>query len=331
MAAKGPDNSFPLRLYATVFGLFLGLCIWKFGNPVILDNKISVPVTAQEYLNEAWPIHWANWLWLSLAAIGALLALQNRNSFASKWLWLLPLAWLGWQWIAATRTVRPDLTASTLWQFSGCVGCYFLGALVFGRERSWRWLLIGVLAAFTFCLVRAVDQRLFEFPASYQSLMEGQQNGWTNYPPAMVEEMRNDQVIITTNGVEMANPVILTKFAKGRVSGTLVYPNALAQLILLLWPMALVLAFGATRALRPLVRWAAIITTVSLGALAFFWTGSKLGWLIGIALVGVILLRLKGSKRLKLVAIAAVLVLGLGVFVVRFHHYFAAGATSVGA
>jgi len=28
----------PVKVYAIVFGLFLGVCIWKFGNPVILDH-----------------------------------------------------------------------------------------------------------------------------------------------------------------------------------------------------------------------------------------------------------------------------------------------------
>ena len=45
----------------------------------------------------------------------------------------------------------------------------------------------------------------------------------------------------------MANPAILAKFAKGRVNGTLVYPNALAGAILLLFPVSLVLAFNSTK------------------------------------------------------------------------------------
>ena len=57
--------------------------------------------------------------------------------------------------------------------------------------------------------------------------------------------MKRDHVIITTNGVDVANPAILDKFAKGRVMGTLVYPNALAGLILLLLPVSLALAFDA--------------------------------------------------------------------------------------
>ena len=320
------------KIYALAFGFFLGLCIWKFGNPVILDHAIGVPGTPAEFLNEAWPTHWANWILLPLVAVGALLVFQKKISWpATKWLWLLPLAWLGWQFVSATRTVDADLTAATLWQFSGCVACYFLGALLFARDRLWRWLLVGILIAFTFCLVRAVNQRVFEFPADYQMLVEGERTGWTNYPPATMAEMMRENVIISTNGVEVANPVILAKFAKGRVSGTLVYPNALAQIILLLWPVALALAFGATKSLRSVVRLAAIGMTIFLGATAFFWTGSKLGWLIGIALIGLMLLRLDWPKKLKLASVAMVLVLGLGVFAVRFHHYFAAGATSAGA
>ncbi len=353
--ALDPRLSTLNRYYALTFGFFLGLCIWKFGNPVILDQKISPPVSASDFLNDAWPTHWANWILLPLAALGALLVFQNKMSWRqTNWLWLLPLAWLGWQFISATQTVDADLTAATLWQFSGCVACYFLGARVVGAPASdsaslnhslhassetvvpagryaFAFLLIGLLAAFTFCLVRGVKQHLFEFPQNYQMLIVGERDGWTNLPPATVAEMKSESIIITTNGADMANPVILAKFARGRVSGTLVYPNALAGLILLLWPVSLALAFGAMKSLRPFIRLAAIALALFVGSAAFFWSGSKLGWLIGIGIAGLFLLRLDWPNKLKLTAVAAVLILGLGVFAVRFHHYFAAGATSAGA
>lgn len=332
-----------MELYALVFGLFLGLCIWKFGNPVILDHKIIAPETFAEWLNGAWPLHWANWILLPLAIIGGLLVFKNRNLKQSdkseignrkskiKWLWLLPLVWLGWQFLSATQTVDATLTRATLWQFSGCVACYFIGALLLSREKLSRWLLIGVLAAFAFCLVRAVNQKVFEYPAERQSLVEGERGGWTNFPPEAVASMKLDGVIITTNGLDVVNPVIMAKFVKGRVSGTLVYPNALAGIILLLWPVSLALAFGATKNMRPLVRLAAVMLTVFLGAAAMFWSGSKLGWLVAMGLAGLYLLRLDWPKKLKWLAVAAVLVLGLGVFAVRFQHYFATGATSASA
>jgi len=331
------------KLYTLAFGLFLGLCIWKFGNPVILDHKITAPATPAEFLNEPWPLHWANWILLPLAIIGGLLVfknsklghsdkseIENRKS-KMKWLWLLPLAWLGWQFISATQTVDADLTRATLWQFSGCVACYFLGALIFARDQLWRWLLPGLLAAFVFCLVRGVDQHVFEFSQNRALLMEGEQAGWTNFPPEAIAQMKADNIIVTTNGLDVANPVILEKFKNGRVAGTLVYPNALAGIILLLWPVSLALAFGATKNLKPFICLAVIALAILLGGTALFWSGSKLGWLIVIGIAGLYLLRRDWPRKLKLMAVAGILVFGLGVFAVRFHHYFASGATSASA
>ena len=320
------------KLYTLAFGLFLGLCVWKFGNPVILDHNISMPTSLSELLNESWPLRWAHWVLLPLVTLGAWLVFQEKVSWSqSKWLWLLPIAWLGWQFVSATQTVDADLTAATLWQFSGCVACYFLGALAFARENLTRWLLIGLLAAFAFCLVRGVNQKLFEYPQSRQELAAGERSGWTNFPPETVAQMKTESIIITTNGADVANPAIMAKFVKGRVSGSLVYPNALAGIILLLWPVSLALVFGATKNLKPLIRYSAITLTIFLGSAAFFWTGSKLGWLIGIVVAGLCLLRLDWPNKLKLALVAFVLIGGLGIFSVRFHSYFAAGATSVGA
>ena len=267
-------NDKPLKIYALAFGLFLGLCIWKFGDPVVLDRIIITPGTWPEFLNDSWPTHWANWILAPLVVWGAvlffLLGARSRHSgLPSRWLWLLPVIWLAWQFASASHTVSLFLTFATLWQLAGCVGCYFLGAFLFAHQARMPWLLAGVLAAFAFCLVRGVDQRVFEYPQNYQELVQGERTSWTNFPPTMVAEMKTEGLILTTNGVEVANPMILQKFAHGRVCGTLVYPNALAQLILLLWPVALALVFGAAQRLRPMVRWAAIVLTVFLGGASF--------------------------------------------------------------
>ncbi|MGH7953901.1 MAG: O-antigen ligase family protein, partial [Limisphaerales bacterium] len=132
-----------------------------------------------------------------------------------------------------------------------------------------------------------------------------------------------------TNGADVANPAILAKFAKGRVNGTLVYPNALAGIVLLLFPISIVVAFNSTKKLKSPIRFAVIALTLFLGGAGFFWSGSKLGWLIAIAIGGVCLFRLKWPARLKWSALIFILLIGLGIFAVRFHHYFAKGATSV--
>ena len=339
-------------IYSLTFGLFLGLCIWKFGNPVILDSKITPPVSAADFLNDPWPTRWANWIFLPLALAGAALAFTKKLRWqTTPWLWLLPLLWFGWQLFSATKTVDAGLTTATLWQFFGCVTCYFIGALVLGSEPMLRWLMIGVLAAFTFCLVRAVDQRLVEFPQNRQTLVEGERTGWTNFPPEILLEMERENIVITTNGVNVTNPAILAKFGKEppvnassfhrlflklcaptpRVNGTLVYPNALAGAVLLLFPVSLVLAFASAKRLRPVIGAMVIGLTLILGVAGFFWTGSKLGWLIAITIGGACLFRLRWPTRFKWAAFALILLIGLGAFAVRFHNYFAAGATSVGA
>ena len=334
-AAPDLKRSAPLELFTLLFGGLLGLAIWKFGNPVILDRQIAPPENASDWLNEAWPIHWAGWVMLAVAALGFWLVGKTPGAWQwprPRWLTALPLAWLGWQFVSATTSVDGALTRDSLWEFAGGVACYFLGALLFARADRWRWLLPGLFAGLIWCLIRAVDQHVFEFPASHQALVEGQACGWTNFPPATLTEMQaNGLVVSTNNGAMVANPVILAKFAKGRASGTLVYPNALAQLLLLWLPLALTLAVQSTRQLKPTVRWAAIGMTVFLGGAAFFWTGSKLGWLIALGVIGLYLLRRDWSKRLKFAAVTLVLVGGLAVFAVRFHNYLAAGATSVSA
>ncbi len=330
-ATKAPANS-SAKIFALAFGLFLGLGLWKFGNPVILEKQIGSPTNAAEFWGNAWPPRWANWILLALSAIGFFLVVQKKNIWPqSKWLWLLPLGWLGWQFVSATQTVDADLTRATLWQFSGCVACYFLGAFLLNNRAALNFLFVGLLIAFTFCLIRAVNQHCFEFPANHLVLVEGERSGWTNFPPETIAEMKSEQVIITTNGVDVANPVILKKFHDGRAAGTMVYPNALAGLILLLLPAALVLALGATEKMKRPIRFAAIALAVFLGGAAFFWSGSKLGWLIGIAVAGLFLLRLDWSRKIKLTAVALVLMGGLGIFAVRFQHYFAKGATSASA
>ena len=121
--------------YALAFGLFLGLCLWKFGNPVILDGNITPPVTPSDFLNDPWPTRWAGPIFLLLALPGAAMACSKKpRGPGTKWLWLPPLSWLGWQLLSATQTVDATLTSATLWQFFGCVACYFLGALVLGSE-----------------------------------------------------------------------------------------------------------------------------------------------------------------------------------------------------
>jgi hypothetical protein len=331
--SKSSEKKFSAaEIYTALFGLFLGLAIWKFGNPVVLERILTPPTNWQNFWNDAWPLAWANAILVVITLLGGALLFANPLRWpASRWLWILPLIWLVWQFVSAAQSQYHGLTTPTLWQFAGCVICYFLGALVIGPRRRWQLLLIGIFVAFAFCLVRGVDQKLFEFPRERQMLIESQQAGWTNMTPSLVLELKHDNIIINTNGLDVANPAILAKYDKGRVSGTLVYPNALAGLVLLLLPVALVVVWQFTRKLRPLVCFMAMGLTTFLGLAGLFWSGSKSGWLIALALGVFWLLRLDWSRQLKWLVVAVILVGGLTVFGLRFQKYFAKGATSVSA
>lgn len=299
---------------------------------MVLDSKISAPKNFPEFWFYAWPPTWSVWFLFPLVVIaGAFVSRKKPRWPGTKSLWILPLLWFAWQLISATRTVDGELTRNTVLHFAGLLACYFAGALLFRTTRSLRLLLVGLLAAFAFCLVRAVDQKLIEFPSEKQFLIQSEQAGWTNLPPELLLELKRDGTVVSTNGVDIANPVILRKFEKGRVFGTLVYPNALAGAILILLPVSLVLAINNTRRLRSIIRFAAMALTLFLGFGALFWTGSKSGWLIAMVLVGVWLFRLNWPTRFKWITVILLIALGLGAFGIRFRNYFAAGATSVGA
>ncbi|MFO1477390.1 MAG: O-antigen ligase family protein [Verrucomicrobiota bacterium] len=327
------ESSDRLRLaFAAGAGLLLGLSILKFGNPVILDRRIPPPNDLLELWLYPWPLHWAFRLLLPLGIAALALALTQRaQRMPAIALAALPLAWLGWQVVAGIGTLDASLTGITLLQWMACVGFYFAGACLIFPRRAWHALMIGVLAGFGFCLVKAAHQRLVEFPQERKALIEGQQGGWTNFTPALMAELRADGTIVTTNGAEIVNPVILAKYNKARVHGTLMYPNTLAGIVLLLGPAAWVLAWESTRRFRPATRAAAIAMTAALLGLVLVWTGSKLGWLVAVLLLSLAALRFPWPRRAKWALVAAVLLAGGGVFAVRFHHYFATGATSASA
>jgi hypothetical protein len=322
----------PIEWFGLILGLFLGVALLKFGNPVILHSKVLPPRSLPEWWHLAWPPGWSVWCLIPLIVVGVVLLIRKGLTWsASPALCFLPLIWFGWQCVSAVSSEDGALTQLTLWHFAGLIAVYFLGAMVLNSDRCVRLLLVGLLAGLVFCLLRAVDQKFFEFPAEREFLVQSEKSGWTNLPPNLFLEMKESGAIVTTNGVDIANPLILKKYENGRVFGTLVYPNALAGAILLLLPVMLVLATRSTQGFRPLTRWAVLALTVFLGLGALFWSGSKSGWLIAVALIGLALLRRAGSWRTKVVTVGLALVIGGGLFALKFQSYFSRGATSVGA
>jgi len=320
-----------LRFFALIFGAFLGLCILKWGNPVILDAQIPMPRDAAEWLQQPWPSRLAPPFLMVLVVVGVMTSkpmesLRGRHFPAL--LLILPAIWMAWQSLAAGRSIDPVLTGLTLPQLAGCLACYSLGFLVLGPALRSGWLWVGLIAGFGLCLNRAAQQHLFELRQDYQVLLEGQATGWTNFTESSLAELRANLLLIQTNGVEIANPVILDKMKRARVNGTMVYPNALAGMILLLLPASLAVLATVSGTLKASVRRLVVGSFAVLGLLTLYWTGSKAGWLVAIGVGAVALLLRPGSARIKAAWVALLLAGGLGLFGLRFAGYFAKGATS---
>lgn len=319
------------RLFALVFGAFLGLCILKWGNPVILDAQIPMPRDAAEWLQQPWPSRLAAPVLMVLAVVGVMVT-RPRDALMERRLptvlLLLPALWMLWQSLAAGRSIDPVLTGLTLPQLAGCIACYGLGFLALGPALRSGWLWAGIIAGLGLCLNKAAQQHLFELRQDYQVLMEGEATGWTNFTSATLAEMKANLLVIRTNGVDIANPAILDKMKRARVNGTMVYPNALAGMILLLLPACLAVLATVSASLKASVRRLVLASFGGLGLVCLYWTGSKAGWLVALGVGAVALLLRPGSARRKAALVALLLAGGLGLFGLRFAGYFAKGATS---
>lgn len=321
------------RLVGVAWGLFLGLAIVKFGNPLAIEAAIRPPESLSDWIEDPWPISWSRIAAAPILA-GVLAAGLGRLKGArggSYWRWAAPGAWLAWQALAALRTTSASLSAPALAHFAITACAWAAGWLVVGQSSVRPWLLGGVLAGFCFCLVRANDQKLFEFRSDRQTLIEGERTGWTNFTPQLLEKMRADHVLLRTNDVDIVNPVILIKMAKDRASGTLVYPNALAGAVLLIGPVAIAVAGLARRRLSPITGVACLALAIGLACGALWGSGSKSGWLLALAQAGVAGLALPVSRKARRRTLAIAAAVGLAAFGWRFHQYFAQGATSASA
>ena len=317
-----------------VFGAVLGLAVLKLGNPVILEQQIGTPSTPEDWISQPWPPRTGRWLLLGLALVMAVLPgawAGLRDGLRPRWLWLPPLAWLGWQAVSATGTVDAALTRATLPHLAAVVLAFGMGVAC-ARRRPWP-VLLGVGLASAACWLKAVNQRTVEFPRDREALMQGEQTGWTNFTPVQVAELRSSGFIIRTNNMDVANPALLDKLARARVHGTLVYPNALAGLVLLVFPVV----FGATwrvmgeSGARPWVRGLGLVLLAGLAGASLWWSGSRSGWLLawasGVAMTWI----LPGARRWRTALTVTVVVAGAVVFVARNVGYFGKGATSAAA
>ncbi|MDB6067578.1 MAG: O-antigen polymerase [Pedosphaera sp.] len=304
-APAKPSSDWLPSVFAGMFGLLLGLTLLKFGNPVVMEKFIERPANIYEWvLNSGWPAVISHWLLAAVVILGLFVARWKTG--VPRTLVALPLAWLIWQAIAATHTADARLTELTLIHFASCTACFYLGLFGLSRvQRLWPFW-AGITAAFIIVL-------LVGFQQHFGGLEEARRYFYLYIYPTLKDPPLE----------------LLKKMTTTRIFSTLVYPNALAGVILLLLPVILVL-IGSMKTQMTIGARRLLIGIVAGASLAcLFWSGSKGGWLLMLLLGLIALLFLPFKRQLKLLLIGGVLVMGLAGFFVKYSGFFQRGATSV--
>ncbi len=315
---------------AGIVGVCFALILNKLGAPVVIPPMFDPPAGLWDALLLPWPMSWGLML-LGAAAITGLLVASPEPG-RPMWLFWMPAAWLGWQFVAHTQSIDPALSARTLTHFTAVVASFYLGWLVVGRLRHPEFFFGTLVLGFLFVLLSGFQQRYGELEQTMRYVEEHEQQGWRGLPPEELERFASQGVLVQTNGVWTASPEFLKRLGKGRVFGTFAgYPNALASAVILLLPVAVTWLWQATGRF-PLLWRRVLVGVMTYMALAcLYWTGSKSGWLIFLAMLSLVCWHLPWLKRWRNTVLTVVIGVGLITFSVKFSDYFRKGATSVGA
>ena len=293
-------------LWSGLLGVFFSACILRFGNPAILDDP-AVSVKGLIPLVSSEPPTNARHIGLALITLLGLI-LARRPARIPRWVIVLPLAWIGWQFVAAVHTVDAGLTRAALKHFIGCVACFYLGSHVLGAvQRLWPFW-AGLLVGFVFCIGVGWDQH-------FRGL----------------EAMRQYFYVYTLPKLESPPAELIKRIESRRIFGTFVYANAMAGCILLLLPALAAAVGGAIPGLPKRISQLLVGLLLAASAACLYWTGSKSGWLIAMVMIAVLVARLPMARKIKVGLAVMVLVLGASAFFLRFAGYFEKGATSVSA
>ena len=292
------------KLFASVFGVFLGLALLKFCTPSVMDKLVEMPTKDIEWFVFTWPTRLAFPL-VGLLVVLGLFVIRMRN-FSHKWLLALPVIWMAWQMMASTQSVSPELTNGVLVHFFVCLICFYLGVLCLNRDGVATPLLWPVAVAFGWMLYVGFEQH-------FGGLQQTRDYFWTYIYP-------------TLNNVP---PEYVLKMKSNRIFSTVFYPNAFAGALLLLMPPLLAWIWQAKERFTLGARGLLCVLLIAPSAACLYWTGSKGGWLIALLLCLVALLHQAFSTRIK-VALIVVLLLGGGAgFYLKNRAYMERGATSV--
>ncbi|MDX1953634.1 MAG: O-antigen ligase family protein [Verrucomicrobiota bacterium] len=307
MTGKGksevPERDFR-QYYPFLAGIWLVISLLKMGNPVVLYQQIIPPSGIAEYLITAWPLSWGVIIGGVVLAIGFLLAKPILPSRLILF-FMAPLAWFFWQLLAMARSITPELSKVVVLHFGICLAAYLIGAWTLGKIST-RHLWFMLLGGMSIVFLLGFDQHfggLEHTRKQFHALPN-----WQEFPREYILKMNSD-----------------------RIFSTLVYPNALAGVILLLFPILLFQLISRIPTSSHFSRIFLLALFIYGAGGCFYWTGSKAGWLIAIVVGTVALLFSKFPTRQKIIIVTLLLLGGVGGFFLKYQTYFQKGATSATA
>ena len=302
---RDSTNSTKQTLFLLAAGIWIGLSLLKFGNPVIFGALITAPANVAEFIFVAWPPAWG-YVVLALVVVASLGILKPRFE-KRHWPITLLGVWLFWQFLSSARSIDRQLSTPTLVHFASCVVALLLGYWGLARARVGIAFWAPILTGLFYVLLAGFDQ--------HHGGLEAVRKEFYSNP----------------NWEQMYSPDYIKKIQSDRIFSTLVYPNALAGAILLLLPVSLWKLWEFTSVAPRVIRGVVAGLYAYLGLSCLYWSGSKGGWLIALGMTAVALLHFPFSRKLKTALIAGGVILGLAAFFIRYSSYFQRGATSVGA
>jgi hypothetical protein len=300
-------------VFPVMAGLFFFISIIKFGSPVIIDryNVIEVPQDITSAIYDMWPLHWGTWLFVPVALAGLFAIEWNRVKL--HWVLALPLLWLGWEFISGAQTVSPALTKLTLTQFTICAGLFYLGFFARkGMSNPWPvWAGIGL--ALCWAMRAGMEQHFGGLEATRKMLAASPD-------------------LSGVNAKWLTDPDYMKRLASDRIFGTFGgYANSLAGGLLLFLPLTLVFLWRLTPKVRSSIRVLFVLILGGCGLGCLYWSGSKAGWLVALAIgffaLGHSALPLKWKRWL----IYGMLIVGVAGFAYKYAGFFQKERNSVGA
>ncbi len=298
---------------ALTAGILAGVCFLKFGVPVVLPQAHTSPDVLTEWVSDQWPLPIGYLLLAAVLIYGFLGARVPRD--VPRWLLWTPAAWLGWQVLATMGSKSAGLATTVLLHFGAVVACFYLGLLALSRLTDGRkfWMPVGI--ALLLVLGNGFGQQYGGLTSTAEYIEKNEAAGWTNLPQDELNELLASGVVVKNDaGGYSVVPEVLKRVRGGRISGTLVYANALAGIILLSLPAILITAWRVSERLPKIGRMVLFGLVLYMGGACLIWSGSKAGWLVAMAMVLAWALAQPFPKQWKWAILVVVLIGGAGGF-----------------